>query len=158
MALGATVLLGWLRPGPVATLAELGGGAARLLAPDGVPIYSKERPLDVSFSIGEVPIVSQGVAELIEKLSPRSVQRIPARMEGAKASYEILSLLANVRPEDLLDRAKAAGAPVGSGDLGQHRIARVGSAIVVARELATALAAASVTGIRFEALKGTDLK
>ncbi len=100
----------------------------------------------------------QGVAELIEKLSPRSVQWIPAKVEGAEASYEIVNLVANVRPKGLLDRAKAARAPVGSGDLGKHRIARVGIAIVVARELAAALAAACVTGIRYEAPKGAELE
>jgi hypothetical protein len=123
-----------------------------------VPVYIKGRRLDFSFTLSGVPVVRRTVAEVVEQTDRLAVQRLPVSIEGQKGDFEILNVLATVRPQRLLEQAQKLKQPLQELDLGKHHIARVKNILVVTRELAEHLVKAAVSGVNFIPLKPQDLE
>jgi hypothetical protein len=123
-----------------------------------IPVYLKGMRPDFCFTLSGIPVIRRSAAEIIEQHDREAVQRLPVTVDAVHGEYEILNLLASVRPLKLLDQAKKAKVPLAELDLGARRIARVHQTIIVTRRLAEALLNAGVSGIVFVPLKATDLE
>ena len=143
---------------------ELGrafGLQAKLIEPEtevDVPVYINGRRLDFSFTLSGVPVVRRSVAEVIEQADRAAVQRLPVAIEGQKADFEILNILATARAPRLLEQSKKLNLPLHDLELGKHEIVRIKNVVVVTRSLAEKLVKAAVSGVSFIPLKSQDLE
>jgi hypothetical protein len=137
------------------------GLQAKPIEPAGaydVPVYLKGARPDFSFTLSGIPVVRRTAAEIVEQADREAVQRLPVTVDGVHGEFEILNVLAAVRPQKLVEQAKKAKTPLAELELGKHRIARAKDALLVTRDLAEALIKAGVSGIVFAPLKTTDLE
>jgi len=83
-------------------------GGERVEVPDGlvVPVDNPGRPLDFSFGSLTMPVVTEPVGALLERIAPDDVQRIPVHVQGRTEPYEILNV---VRIVDCIDRERTNG-------------------------------------------------
>jgi len=123
-----------------------------------VPVYLKGARLDFCFTLTGIPVVRRTTAEIVELADPDAVQRLPVTVDAVHGEYEILNVVAAIRPQRLLDQSKKLKTPVADLDLGAHRIARARQTLIVTRPLAEALLKAGVSGIVFVPLKTGDLE
>jgi hypothetical protein len=134
---------------------------AKAIEGDGaydVPVYLKGARPDFSFTLSGIPVVRRSAAELIEQADREAVQRLPVTIDAVHGEFEILNVIASVRPQKLLDQSQKTKTPLPELDLGKHRIARAKDALLVTRSLAEALIKAGASGIVFVPLKATDLE
>lgn len=126
-------------------------------------------PIEFNLAAFDMPVVTKDVGELIERVAPADVQRIPALVEGTDGTYEILNVLNAV---DCIDQERTRGTrwdwsdgrPEMSGkyrmivDLRvrsqglQHKIFRVAGweiALLVTEDVKAALEAHKVSGITY---------
>ena len=125
---------------------------------DSACVYINGRRLDFSFTLSGVPVVRRSVAEVIEQADRAAVQRLPVAIEGQKADFEILNILATARAPRLLEQSKKLNLPLHDLELGKHEIVRIKNVVVVTRSLAEKLVKAAVSGVSFIPLKSQDLE
>ena len=123
-----------------------------------VPVYLKGMRSDFCFTLSGLPVVRRAAAEIIEQADREAVQRLPVTVDAVHGEYEILNVLAAVRPQKLLEQSKKNKTPLPELDLGGHRIARARQTLIVTRDLAEALLHTGVSGIIFVPLKAGDLE
>jgi hypothetical protein len=123
-----------------------------------VPVYIKGSRLDFSCTLSGVPVVRRDVADIVMQADREAVQRLPVTVDGQKGDFEILNILASVRPLRLLEQAKKLKVSVAELDLGKHEIARVKSVLVVTRRLAETLTKSGASGVSFLPLKASDIE
>ncbi|HWC09970.1 MAG TPA: hypothetical protein VG455_01990 [Acidimicrobiales bacterium] len=86
-----------------------------------VPIDNPGHPLHFSFASHDMLVVAQHIGELIERMSPGDVERIPVRVEGRNEPYEILNVLTRIA---CIDRDRTVGElwPDASERAGEYRM------------------------------------
>lgn len=154
---------GWMLDGPFLGTKELLHGFATSCkriknAPYTAKMKLRGKPLDVSFTLIDALVVRKPIGELLGKLDPKSVQRVPIVVEGSSEPFEILNVLSSVPAKKI--RQSAGGRKACGGSLGQPKIARSGDAlmpVIVNREVAEALAGLNVTGTELVPLDKSDL-
>jgi hypothetical protein len=170
----------WLLDDPVAADGEeLVCGFASMGVPVDVKlplrskiISGKKRPVDFSFDTFGNPVVRRRVGEVVAKLAPQTVQRLPLRIERVKDAYEVLNVIDVVPCIDSkrcelyagfkakLDPQKPDFTSVKTFALtsaaqGHHifRAQEYDSLLVVSAEMRRLLESARVTGIAFEPVR-----
>ncbi len=83
-------------------------GGERVEVPDGlvVPVDNPGHPLDFSFGSFDMPVVTEPVGALLDRIAGADVQRIPVRVQGRSEPYEILNVVTVV---DCIDRERTIG-------------------------------------------------
>lgn len=71
-----------------------------------VPVSHPGHSLDLSFAAFDVPIVTERTAELLSRMCPKSIQRIPVTVESQDEPFEILNFLTAA---DCIDERRTKG-------------------------------------------------
>jgi hypothetical protein len=58
-----------------------------------IPISDGWEPLDFTLGSFDMPVVATPIAKRIQALAPDGVQRVPVKMVGGHAGYEIINVL-----------------------------------------------------------------
>jgi hypothetical protein len=160
---------GWMLKEPVlSTGKELPDGfalAGRRLQvgnkPLLVPIYKPGRRLDYAESVvGWIPVVTAELGALFEAIAPRSVQRIPARIESRSGRFEALNIVSRVPGATVRAWAKQQRKPLSQVSAGRRRLFRTGwnyTRIIVTRDGARRLREEGPTGLRLVPLDDRKL-
>ena len=69
-----------------------------------VPITAGSTPLDFTLGSFDMPIVSRRIAERLQKLEPKAIQRIPVTIDSERMGYEILNVTVDLA---CLDEARS---------------------------------------------------
>jgi hypothetical protein len=109
-------------------------------------------PLDFTFTLGDVPVVSARVASILAEMAGNDVQLIPAQIKAHPGQYAVLNVLRSeaciienrsmFSEEYWIDPAKANGATV----LRPQGLMLV---LIVSEHLRDAFVKAKVTGVKF---------
>ncbi len=148
--------------------------AGKRVVPDEqlvVPVSHPGHSLDFSFAAFDVPVVTERTAELLGRMCPKSIQRLPVTVESQEERFEILNFLTAV---DCIDELRTKGTKWTLADgepdkVGQYRMItelrvipaeteyscafRVAGwevALVVSGDVKAALEAANITGLAYE--------
>lgn len=61
-------------------------------SPFRVPLFRKGNPSDFTLAAFNMPVVSQRVAQILEKICPAEIQRFPVAVGSCESGYEILNV------------------------------------------------------------------
>lgn len=69
-----------------------------------VTVKKRGEPMNLSFTLRDVPVATTRVADIVEKIAPGAIERFPVKVEGHEGRYEILNV---VRGIDAIDRKRS---------------------------------------------------
>ena len=136
-------------------------------------LYQSGRPLEFTFNVSSVPVVSSRIADLISKMAAVDIQRVPVLIDPDLGGYEIINLVSRVpcidtKASRIMWWTEADGRPDKVGQpqmitklaidpdrVGGHDIFRLQSwegPLIVSERLKRALEAERVTGVTFQSL------
>jgi hypothetical protein len=131
----------------------------------------EDKPLDLTYTDSCMPVATKRIAEILEAIAGKDIQRFPVRVDRMDEDYDIINVVAVI---DCLDTARSditwfeegndvrpdlAGKPwtvsplfVDSARIGNQNIFRIKdytSPVIVSEAIKQALEEAGVTGVRF---------
>jgi len=74
------------------------------LGPLSIKVHTEGEPLDITFALHMVPIVTRQVADVFERFAPGAIQCFPVQVGDIREGYEVLNV---VRMVDAVDRERS---------------------------------------------------